>query len=920
MRKKFLDKLAYHISTKPWWFALGILIITIMFGWMMFQLTIQTNFTNMMPQEDPMVQEFDRIMDEFAGSASMIIVAEGDPAKLVEFANRAAPRIEKELPQYVKKVDYKLPRDLIADHALMLMKAKDLENNRALFENPNLVDFLANLNNTFEQEYTGESGGSIEGQEQEQGAVRFMDGIQTFSDELNRALDGGKNANAAASNAADAILFGDNYYRSWDRKMLIMQIVPTFNIMDISADTAATNQSEKIIKEIASEIGVTAGLTGTVPLQRDEIKAIGEDSFTITSIALVLILALFILAFRMIVSPFMAIITLILGIVWALGITWVLIGELNMMTAMMGVILVGIGIDFSIHIIAVYSESRAAGHDVGEAMRATMQKAGLGVVTGGLTTSAAFLTFVTASSKGYQEFGLALGTGIFMTMLGAMTALPTLLVIRERILARVFPNRKPKPPRDISYQSLGKTAGWMAKNPIIGTTILAVLVLFIGWRGMQITWDYNYLNMEPVGLETIILQDKMIEKMDISGDYAYFTATNLEEAFELTEKAKKMKTSGLVRSIVDFLPPESEQIKRQKIVSDIRRKVKTAKIQKQFDKSDFERFTEELIRLEANVMEIQDMANIGGQEKVYLKTGLLVGIVPEDEDQTVKSWQTKLAKVSDDISTGNLSALIRRIENGEHQYLDQLKQFHLGFASAFKPTAIRMANPELVTLETIPKTIKDQYVGKSGDLFLVTVFPKQNVWDQLFLTRFTDELQETSPRATGMPPVFKRLMDIFAEDGKKATKLALIVIFLILVMDFRNIRKAVLAIIPLIFGVLWMLGAMELSGMQITMINVMAVPLIIGIGIDDGVHIIHRYQIEGRREHQTVFASTGRAVLLTSLTTMLGFGSLTFATYRGLGSLGSALFIGVGTCFLATILVIPAVMGWIEKINGKNNE
>jgi len=919
MRKKFLEKLADHITSKPWWSGLLILLVTIMFGWMMTQLTLQTNFTNMMPKEDPMVQEFDRIMDEFAGSASMIVVAEGDPDKLVEFANRAAPRIENELPQYVKKVDYKLPRDLIADHALMLMKAKDLETNRNLFEDPNLVGFLRNLNNTFEREYTGGGGGSIEGQEQEQGAIRFMDGIQTFTDELNGALDGNiETVGTNAAVAADAILFGDNFYRSWDRQMLIMQIVPTFDMMDIVADTAATNQSEKIIKEIALEVGVNAGLTGTIPLQRDEMKAIEEDSFTITSIALLLILTLFIVAFRMIVSPIMAIVTLILGIVWALGITWVLIGELNMMTAMMGVILVGIGIDFSIHIIAVYSESRAAGQDVGEAMHSTMQKAGLGVITGGMTTSAAFLTFITASSKGYQEFGLALGTGIFMTMLGALTVLPTLLVIRERVMAKIFSNRKPKPSRDISYQILGKTAGWMSRNPIIGTSILAVIILFVGWRGMQITWDYNYLNMEPEGLETISLQEKMIEKMDISGDYAYFTATNLEEAFELTEKAKEMRTSGLVRSIVDFLPPASDQVKRQEIVTDIRRNIQKTAIKKIFNGADIERLAQELVRLEANVMEIQDMANIGGQDKVYLKTGLLVGVVQEDEDQTVMAWQTKLAQVSDDISTGILSRLARRIEENGSKYLNQLEQFHLEFSAAFKPTALRMANPEPVMLKTIPKTIKDQYVGKSGDLFLVTIFPKQNVWDQLFMERFTDELYETSPRATGMPPVFKRLMDIFAEDGKKATKLALIVIFFILLLDFRNVRKAALAIVPLFFGALWMLGVMELSGLQITMVNIMAVPLIIGIGIDDGVHIIHRYQIEGRGEHQIVFASTGRAVLLTSLTTMLGFGSLTFATYRGLGSMGSALFIGVGTCFLATVLVIPAVMGWVEKLKGKN--
>ena len=108
---------------------------------------------------------------------------------------------------------------------------------------------------------------------------------------------------------------------------------------------------------------------------------------------------------------------------------------------------------------------------------------------------------------------------------------------------------------------------------------------------------------------------------------------------------------------------------------------------------------------------------------------------------------------------------------------------------------------------------------------------------------------------------------------------------------------------------------MEVTGLQITPLNIMAIPMIIGIGIGigDGVHIVHRYQIEGKNAHRMVFASTGRAILLTSVTTMLGFGLLWFATYRGLGSMGIALFIGVGMCFLATVIAIPVLLGMLKK-------
>ena len=206
MRNKLLADLARFISTRPWWSGLILLVVTLGLGFMAFQLKLSTAMTNLMPQDDPMVQEFDRVMEEFAGAASMLVVAEGDEQALVTFAERVAPQIEA-IKDYVKKVDYKLPRDFLTKHALMLMKAEDLKNNHPLFEDPNVVGFLTNLNNSFEREYTGSGGGSIEGQEQEQGVIRFMDGLQTFLTDMNQALDvdGAK----AGVHAAEAILYGD---------------------------------------------------------------------------------------------------------------------------------------------------------------------------------------------------------------------------------------------------------------------------------------------------------------------------------------------------------------------------------------------------------------------------------------------------------------------------------------------------------------------------------------------------------------------------------------------------------------------------------------------------------------------------------------------------------------------------------------
>jgi len=413
-------------------------------------------------------------------------------------------------------------------------------------------------------------------------------------------------------------------------------------------------------------------------------------------------------------------------------------------------------------------------------------------------------------------------------------------------------------------------------------------------------------------LESVELQDKMIEAFDISSDFALITAETLDEVLKITEAAKDMNTAGMVQSIIDYLPPEAEQKNRAGLVSVIRETMRRAPL-KSYSQLDFRTIVDELYRLEENIFEIQDMAYIGGQDKVYLKSALLVGALPDEDDPSLKSLNMKLSDIMNDTAIGLLNSTVENIDEKVKNSTSGIGQFQFDFADNFKEKVIAMANPGPITLQDLPEGIKNQYVGKSGENFLISIFPKQNVWEIDYLKRFSNELATIDPRATGLPPIFNTLMDEIGEDGTRATKLAILVIFIVLLIDFRSFKKAILAMIPLVVGVVWMVGVMEITGLQITLLNIMAIPMIIGIGIDDGVHIIHRYQIEGKHAHKLVFASTGRAVLLTSITTMLGFGSLWFATYRGLGSMGIALFIGVGTCFLATVIVIPVIIGMLKK-------
>lgn len=133
-------------------------------------------------------------------------------------------------------------------------------------------------------------------------------------------------------------------------------------------------------------------------------------------------------------------------------------------------------------------------------------------------------------------------------------------------------------------------------------------------------------------------------------------------------------------------------------------------------------------------------------------------------------------------------------------------------------------------------------------------------------------------------------------------------VFLLLFLHFRRMSLVALTLVPLLVSVVWMLGIMQLAGVDITILNFVATPLIIGIGIDDGVHIVEKYLHRGSGEVIKVIASCGKAVTLTSLTTIFGFLSLFMAEYSGFRSLGFCAILGVFCCWLGSVVLLPLLM------------
>jgi predicted RND superfamily exporter protein len=303
--------------------------------------------------------------------------------------------------------------------------------------------------------------------------------------------------------------------------------------------------------------------------------------------------------------------------------------------------------------------------------------------------------------------------------------------------------------------------------------------------------------------------------------------------------------------------------------------------------------------MDMNIYELAQLAFIGGQDKVDEKCKSIVGD-PEDES-----------------SISYILSIAEKIKQDPERAVRQLNLFQEYYEPELRNKVYTMANPELITLDNVPYNIKERYINEAGNMYLVTIYPREQIWDFEAMKRFTDQLERVSPKITGNAPMFLRLINLITRDGLWATILTIFIVLLLLWIDFRSFRMALLGIIPLLAGGVWMMGMMKSLGMMLTFINVMGIPMIVGIGIDDGVHILHRYKYEGFHKTPLVLKSTGKAILLTSLTTMAGFSALAIGEYPGLRSLGTLLAFGVGACFLTTVLFIPAIIRFGQRKNKK---
>ncbi len=263
--------------------------------------------------------------------------------------------------------------------------------------------------------------------------------------------------------------------------------------------------------------------------------------------------------------------------------------------------------------------------------------------------------------------------------------------------------------------------------------------------------------------------------------------------------------------------------------------------------------------------------------------------------------QRRLSRIADVRETVNESKYLR---DQESENLERLRR------------AARTTEP--VTLEQVPEFLRKQFTTKDGEIGkFVMIYPSVGLADGRNSIAFANEIGEltvndTTYHAASTSLVAANMLQMVRAEAPWMVGATFVIVALLMLLNFRSVRWAGLALVPLVVGLLWMLLLMVLFDVKLNFFNMVVLPAILGIGNDAGVHMVHRYREEGRRSLWTVLRSTGEHVTMGTLTTMIGFGGLLLSFHPGLNTMGVLAAMGLGTTLLAAVVFLPGLLQWME--------
>lgn len=688
------------------------------------------------------------------------------------------------------------------------------------------------------------------------------------------------------ADSVEALLAGRPQRLSWQQGLLgglaEGSARRSFVLVQPRLDYASFQPGEQALAAIRQQVnalgltashGVRVRLTGSVAVNQEDLASVSASAklATMLSFGLVCLLLLVGLGTPRLVAWIL--VTLFAGLVWTAAFATVTIGYLNLISVTFAVLFIGLGVDFSIQFGMRYREEFARLGDHVQAL--TVAASGLcgALLLAAGCAAVSFFCFMPTAYRGLAQLGLIAGCSMFIALLATLTVLPALLTL--------LPIR-PGATRPVSIA----LPRWSFPIRYPRTVIWATVLIMAGSAVLlpRLHFDFDPINLSDPSTEAARTFHDLIADPDTTPYTIDVLAPDLEAAVALADRLDGLEeVVDKTLTLASFVP--AHQNEKLAIIEDI--KFLLAPV-----------FSAESPKAEPSLSE----------QRAAMDEFLAALTKLGDAGQATAGLLTSAHRLRD--------TLIRfKAAPGEPDRLSNLQDSLLGNLPPLLHKLKQLLTAEPVSLSSLPEDLRADYITPDGRARL-EVYPKQNMTDNRRLREFVAAVQAVAPTATGTPVSLLESGRVVMGACLQASISAMVAAFLVLAVALASAGQALLIILPLIIALLATVGLSVSLDLPLNFANVIALPLLLGIGVAFGIYLVLRQQSEPSLA-QLFRGSTPRAVLFSGLTTMASFGTLAISRHRGMAGMGLLVTATLTFALAAALVVLPAVMAILEERRGR---
>jgi uncharacterized protein len=612
---------------------------------------------------------------------------------------------------------------------------------------------------------------------------------------------------------------------------------------------------------------VKVRLTGGTALSYEELKSVSNANIQAIVISFLLVAIILSIGLGSAWLVFASIITLFFGLIVTTAFAAATVGELNLISVAFAVLYIGLGIDFTIHLTLRYREQAINNDRNEDALKLAISLIFRSLILCAITTAIGFYSFMPTDYEGVAELGWIAGSGMFISIIFTLTLLPALLGLKA------YNNKKSvdvKAPN--AFANIIISIPYKYSKQILFLT--AIIVIGLLFQIHKISFDVNTLNLQDPENESVKTYRDLLQDSDPSPWSATLLKKDKSEAINAIKKIERLDLVDEVIWFEDMLPDEQE------------------------DKL----FIIDEMNLFMGVLSTDNNNH---------------EITNEERIATLKQLQIKLTSISDNELDSEINKLLQNISNllnkpaNTEDYLTLEKQILSNLDGRIHALNDAL-NAKETALEDIPTEVRERWV--SNKYYKIKILPKENLNDNQAMKRFVKQLQNYDNTVIGGPIINIEAGDAVITAFKTAFSYALIAISLLLLFLIKKKLDALVILVSVLVGAVFTFGFMLIFNIPLNFANIIGLPLLLGIGVDSGIHIADRFRQEQNTDNNIFMTSSSRGVIVSSLTTICSIGNLAFSSHAGTASMGLLLTVGLASMMISTMMILPAFLIWQDSL------